>query len=35
MPEKIIWHTEKRKIKDLILYEENPRQMTEKQKRIY
>ena len=26
------WHTEKRKIKDLILYEENPREMTEKQK---
>ena len=26
------WHTEKRKVKDLILYEENPREMTEKQK---
>jgi len=25
------WHTEKRKIKDLIPYEHNPRQMTEKQ----
>jgi len=28
---KIEWHTEKRKVKDLIPYELNPRQMTEKQ----
>lgn len=27
----LIWHTEKRKIKDLIPYEHNPRQMNEKQ----
>jgi len=31
--EKLIWHTEKRKIKDLIPTEGNPRQMTEKQAR--
>lgn len=30
--EKLIWHTEKRKVKDLIPYERNPRQMTDKQK---
>lgn len=30
--EKLIWHTEKRKIDDLIPYEHNPRMMTEKQK---
>ncbi len=29
--EKLIWHTEKRKINDLVPYEQNPRQMTEKQ----
>lgn len=29
---KLIWHTEKRKINDLIPYEGNPRMMTEKQK---
>ncbi len=29
--EKLIWRTEKRKINDLIPYEANPRQMTEKQ----
>lgn len=29
---KLKWKTEKRKVKDLILYEENPREMTEKQK---
>ena len=31
MTEKLIWHTERRKIKDLIPTEGNPRQMTEKQ----
>lgn len=30
--EKIKWHTEQRKINDLIPFEGNPRQMTEKQK---
>jgi len=30
--EKLIWHTEKRKINDLIPYEGNPRQMNQKQK---
>jgi len=30
--EKLSWHTEERKIDDLIPYEGNPRQMTEKQK---
>ena len=29
--EKLIWHTEQRKIKDLIPTEGNPRQMTAKQ----
>jgi len=29
---KLIWHTEKRKINDLVPYEGNPRQMTQKQK---
>ena len=30
--EELIWHTEKRKVNDLIPYEGNPRMMTEKQK---
>lgn len=29
--EKLIWHTEQRKVKDLIPFEGNPRQMTERQ----
>lgn len=29
--EKLEWHTEKRKVKDLILYEGNPRKLTEKE----
>jgi hypothetical protein len=29
--EKLTWHTEKRKISDLILFDGNPRQMSEKQ----
>src|SRR4030066_369569 len=31
MSEKLLWHTEKRRIDDLIPYEHNPRQMSEKQ----
>ena len=31
MVEKLIWHTEKRKIKDLVPTEGNPRQLTTKQ----
>lgn len=31
MSNKIIWKTVKRKVKDLIPYERNPRQMTTKQ----
>ena len=30
---KLVWHTEKRKIKDLIPYKGNPRQMTKKQQK--
>ena len=29
--DKLVWHNEKRKIDDLIPFEGNPRQMTEKQ----
>ncbi|GAJ05939.1 unnamed protein product, partial [marine sediment metagenome] len=29
---KLVWHTDKRKINDLIPYEGNPRQMSQKQK---
>lgn len=29
--EKLVWHNEKRKVDDLIPYEQNPRQLTEKQ----
>ena len=28
---KLVWHTEKRKISDLLPYEKNPRKITEKQ----
>ena len=34
MSETLKWTTQKRKIKELIPYEQNPRQMTEKQKNI-
>ena len=33
MSETLKWTTQKRKIKELIPYEQNPRQMTEKQKK--
>lgn len=33
MTEKLVWHTEQRKVNDLIPWEGNPRQMTEKQAR--
>jgi len=32
MPEKLTWHNEKRKVKDLIPYEGNPKILTERQK---
>lgn len=31
MAEKLVWHTEKRKVNELVPYEQNPRQMTQKQ----